>query len=220
MFESLVNLLAQRGHSVTIVSAWKPNKIRENVREIVAISGFEYFPNISILQLRRQGRTNPVPLDLAYVGKSCHNLYHNKQFMALLEENFSVILMDSWLPNCFLGFAEKLGAPFIYLSPAPSRVTLRAFPTVPPDLFPDPDPWGTFSGQRQYERIYRTYLGNDVASIEEIQRKVSFMFMNAHFGLNAKMEEFEKVMEIGGYHCRPAVPLPQVSTLHEHEYVR
>lgn len=216
LFDPLVSELSSRGHDITVVSAWKPLQVKTRVREVVVLPGFEYFPNVSILQLRKDGLVNPVPLDSNYLIRSCHHLYHNPEFVQLLHWNFSLILVDSWLVNCLFGFIAKLNAPFMYLSPAPSKTVLRAFPTVPPGLFPEPDVTRRAQEHKLFEGIYRAYLGKDSPPITDFQQRVSFMFMNAHFGLNPKMDDFSNVLDVGGFHCRPAVPLAPVRIAIQH----
>ena len=56
--------------------------------------------------------------------------------------------------------------------------------------------------------------GGKFKSAAEIQKKqLSMLFVNTHLSINYPLPTSPAVVQVGGMHCRPARPLPQVNLI-------
>lgn len=74
---------------------------------------------------------------------------------------------------------------------------------------------GVISGQYKfppmYDRVVQRYLP-DCPPVLEIEKNVSLILTNTHPSFSYPRTSPPALIEIGGLHCRPAKPLPKVST--------
>ena len=226
--------LADRGHNVTVVSSFKTES-HANIRDIIPIKNFDYFdPQTTGLDIRRKGIWGIIFMDWGPCFSGCHQTYQDPQFQELVNQKFDLVFMDSFGNECFLGFIHKLGAPFVYVAPMPvssfvsHQVGNRLLPSVVP-MFIDGfsremtfvqrlyntiltplTSWGFRRHFSTMEAIYKEYLGNDIPSPDDILGNMSLILSNSHFSYNTPMPTLPDVVEIGGIHCRPGRPLPEV----------
>ena len=225
--------LAERGHQVTVVSSWKTEP-HKNIRDIIPFENFDYFPHLSAIGLREKGVLGMVMIDYKTTLGFCDSVYRNKEFMSLLDEKFNLVMMDGTFNECLLGFVHKLGAPLIIVSPFPVHNVLSM--QLGNRLLPSfvPEPLLTFSHEMDFlerflntivnyvsiwawrrpypmhEKIYRSHLGEDIPSIDEILSNTSLILSNSHFSFTFPRPNLPDVVEIGGSHCRPGRALPKV----------
>lgn len=54
------------------------------------------------------------------------------------------------------------------------------------------------------------HLGKDIPHPKELQKNVSMVLQNGHVTVSHAQPFLPNVIEVGGVHCRPAKPLPEV----------
>ena len=110
--------LADCGHNVTVVSSFK-SEAHKTVQDVTPFEDFDYFPNLSAMELRQAGPLGMVFLDQHFLLQYCDSAYGLEEFMSLLNETFDLVLIDAAYNECLLGFVHKLGAPLIIMNPFP-----------------------------------------------------------------------------------------------------
>ncbi|CAG7734362.1 unnamed protein product [Allacma fusca] len=90
VFSPIVTGLAEKGHQVTVVTAWKPKSEQKNVRELVVLPGFDYFPNISTMKIRKEGIRGMLSQSPEPFLECCRKIYRNPEFQDLLRQPFDV----------------------------------------------------------------------------------------------------------------------------------
>lgn len=63
--------------------------------------------------------------------------------------------------------------------------------------------------------VIRSHLG-DIPHVYDISRNVSFILQNGHSSVSYSRPFLPNVAEIACIHCKPAKPLPKVSTFVAH----
>ena len=228
--------LAEHGHQVTVVSSLK-SEPHANVRDVIPFKNFDYFPNLSAMELRGMGAWGLATLDYNFTLAFCDSVYGHEEFMALLDDKdkFDLVLMDAFGNECLLGFVFKLGAPLIIVSPVPAlsftavQLGTRSAPSFVPEqvvtlsqhmnlpqriLNTIVNSLMYFGFRRPYpihERIYRDRLGQDIPGIDAILASTSMVLSNSHFAFNFPRPNLPDVVEIGGSHCRQGRSLPKVA---------
>lgn len=62
------------------------------------------------------------------------------------------------------------------------------------------------------QTVVRRHLGDDVPNLYEISKNVSFILQNGHVSVSYPRPFMPNVAEIACIHCKPAQPLPKVSS--------
>ncbi|ROT64674.1 hypothetical protein C7M84_017392 [Penaeus vannamei] len=110
----VIKMLKNDIRQVTLVSPFRPSKIRENVREILVpgASLHNYIPNLF------KGKTaGPMAL-MSAAPTLCSEALGKEEVQALLKEEFDVVLISMVISHCFLSIVHKMQVPFIWVSPA------------------------------------------------------------------------------------------------------
>lgn len=237
VFEPVVKALAQKGHSVTVVSYFPQEKPLKNYRDISLIglapirvnnvafdqveSAFEDFITISEMGLEACQKVLTLPAFQEV-------LHHKKKFDVMIVEFFNT--------NCFLSLSYKLAIPFIGIasaSPYPEQEERVGVPFEASFVSHSDLPFDhhmTFSQRlinvlfstalrtvRMYyapkEQTLITKLLGDVPPLEKIAHNASLLLVNTHHSMLRARPLTPAYVEIGGVHIHPEKPLPKVSTL-------
>ena len=236
VFEPLIGGLAERNHTLTIVSPFE-GKTRKNVREIVP-NNFGKSLNANFgnpFELRKKGRLGIISSSFQFIWDACDETYSNSEFRALENEKFDLIFIDAFMNECLYGWLHKMQVPFIMVSPmaAPGSITQAVGNRMPPSFVPVPmmpfsdhmtflerlanvgfillsDLIGELYMKGKIESSYRQHLGEDLPGAFEIVQNASMIFMNSHFTFTFPRPLLPDVIEVGGMHCRPPKPLAKV----------
>ena len=227
--------LAARGHQITVVTSGEPSEPQNNVKEVLVFEAFDYFPHISVLELRKGGILKIIMDDLSHVCDCCHRFYTHPEVQRLLTEEFDLIMHDAISNHCVYGLMHKIGAPIISISTcaATHAIVGNVGNQLPPSFVPDMSApfseemnfWERTAnllimpltnmmfknGVSKLEGIYRHYLGEDCPSADEIAANASLVLVNAHLSFDFSKPLLPNVIEVGGAHCRPGRKLPAVS---------
>lgn len=243
-FDPLISSLAKRGHKVTVLTnersldeRWRNNL---TVTELAPVSSQELmkgFPNP--FEYKKNGKSMAFPFHFVISG--CHKVIQSEIFQNLMivnspQRNFDLIIVDSFLSNCFDGFIHKSGVPFILATttPAPSYISERVGNFLPPSIIPviSFDGYGENNGEMSFvgrlrnfmhfciakvyvqwkiiptlEKVYREYLGDETPGIFEIEQGAKMIFTNSHYSMNFPRPMLPAIVELGGIHCRKPAKL-------------
>ena len=229
--------LAARGHEITVIASGKPSEPVNNVKEILVFEAFDYFPQISVLELRQGGVLKIIMDDASHLCDYCNRFYEHPEVQKLLTEEFDLIMHDAILNHCVYGLMFKIGAPIITISTcaATTAIVGNVGNQLPPSFVPDMS--APFTGEMNFwqrtanllfvpltkmmfkngvsklEKIYRQHLGEDCPSADEIAANASLVLVNAHLSFDFTKPLLPNVIEVGGAHCRPGKKLPEVRIL-------
>lgn len=62
------------------------------------------------------------------------------------------------------------------------------------------------------QSVVRKHLGDEIPPVYELSKNVSFILQNSHFSVSYPRAFMPNVAEIACIHCKPAQPLPNVSS--------
>lgn len=117
----VLEALAERGHQLTVFSAFAEDKQKPNIREV---------PLEMMTYVRRNNRYDwwraqqqdgmtelKETMDLLISHKeTCYeDLMDNREFRTILKErNVDLVIVDGWMSECVYPFLDELGVPFIF----------------------------------------------------------------------------------------------------------
>ncbi|XP_042877955.1 UDP-glucosyltransferase 2-like isoform X2 [Penaeus japonicus] len=229
----VANALADRGNEVTLVSPFRPSKIRDHVREIVVpgISIHDYIPN-----LFKGKSSGPMALMMA-APELCSKALGKEEVQDLLKEQFDVVLISIFFSHCFLSVVHKMQVPFIWVTPGgymgmtdqmmgnPTFTSFTGFILLEakyPLTFTE-RALSTF-GDTLSTFVMNNYAVNwiddtcrsqglcpdDMPRLVDFQYNASLLIQNNVRTLdNPARPVVPSVISAGGIHCGPAQPLPK-----------
>jgi len=234
-YEPLIFGLAKEGHNVTVITSSLSSERHKNVTEILPSPYQEQFGGFGSVS-ERYAKLVFRFLDLDFLAGLCHKVFQNDQFKETIAQEYDLVFTHVFYGSCFYGVLHKIAAPYILFDsfPAPSYLLEDLGSHMPSSFVPYS--LFTFSNEMNYlermgnwlinwmmyvqdklvvnpkmEKIYKKYLGEDLPSVTEIHRGTSLFLMNSHYTSTYHRPVLPDVIEIGGIHCRPANPLPEVS---------
>lgn len=233
-FMSIANALADNNNQVTMVSSYKPSKVRDNVREVVLpdIDIHDFMPNM----FTSDKMTGPLTL-MFNAPLLCSDALEKEEMQSLMEEDFDVIILSIFFSDCFLSVAHKMKVPLIHICPGglfgplTSMVANPSFPSFVGAPIFDFSPPLTFT-QRAINTFFSTvadiYFDNfhfprmeaecrrrglcpdDMPSLSELRYNTSILIVNSVRTIEYPPRPIiPSVVYVGGSHCRPSQPLPQ-----------
>ncbi|KAL7637533.1 UNVERIFIED_CONTAM: hypothetical protein RMT77_012261 [Armadillidium vulgare] len=108
-YMAISEVLAKRGHQVTMVSGDKPTKKVDNIREIVA---HNYSVDPMLVNIFDDSQMNSAFLRETL--NLCMSVLEQPHIQALKKEKFDLIIMSTFFNYCFLSFVHHFKVPFIY----------------------------------------------------------------------------------------------------------
>ncbi|KAK8747105.1 hypothetical protein OTU49_016998 [Cherax quadricarinatus] len=233
-YMGIVNALADDDIQVTMVSSFKPSKVRENVREVV-LTGVELtdiFPNMFT------SRTMSGPLTVMKVMPGlCADALGKEEVQHLLKEDFDLVFLSVFMSDCFLSIVYQLKVPLIYVSPGGLMVQLPLIIGNP--RFPSYDASAVlgfqhpmtfmqrtistlthvamdffffyfFSPRMEAECRRRGLCPDNMPSFWEISSNASLVLINGVQTIDYPARPYvPAVIHCGGIHLRPSQPLSQ-----------
>jgi glucuronosyltransferase len=153
----------------------------------------------------------------------------------VLKKKFDMVVINVILGQCFYGLAVKNAAPLVLLAsfPIPNSILRDLGSFAPTSILPYPMlnlneemsfrdrtlnfavDWINFFVHEfidtpKAEEVYRKQLGNDYPGVREIHRNVSLVLVHTDPLVTHMRPLMRDVVEVGGLHCRPPLPLPKV----------
>lgn len=235
VYDPLIFELAQRGHSMTVISPYNSPKPHKNIRDIIGISEKDIASLVpNMVQLRLENKVSNPFENLTMHETVCRAYYELPEVKAITKEKFNLVIVSSFINECTFGLIHRLDTPFMFVTtfaPLPWTAAITGTPS-PPSFVPLPffnsndkmnflERVKNFAAQLGFktfsdiayapemEKVYRDYMGEDTPSIAEIEKNVSLILSNSHFTLNYPRPYLPDIVEVGGMHCRPSQPLPK-----------
>ncbi|XP_059612720.1 UDP-glycosyltransferase UGT5-like [Phlebotomus argentipes] len=235
---SLMKGLAQAGHNVTIVAAYKQEIPVENMREIVvAMTPADSLSEI-LYQLTNKSPSEQIRDVLAYGLLFTDETLSDPNVKDLMSsgESFDLVIIEIFYSESLLGFGRIFNAPVIGFSTfgaAKSSTDLNGSPSplsyVPHFQFTFSDRMSFMQRLRNvllttYENVYMDMYYDDKQTalynkhfpdpkpdLKDIWKtKMPLVLLNSHFSLNHPRPYLPSMVEIGGFHIkRKPKPLPK-----------
>lgn len=237
---ALMKELARRGHEVTVINPFPQKKPLKNYRDIDT-SGTEdivkdLVPNL--FEMADLSVWESITLTNKF-GQMLTNLtlqHPNVKKLIASDEQFDLVIMESFLNDAHLGFAHRFKAPCVALSTfGASRWTNDMVGTPSPTSYV-PHPFLSFTDRMSFvQRIgnmlmtimdavlghvldfpvqsamYEASFPDPKPPLEELRRTaVSLVLLNNHFSLSYPRPYVPNMVEVGGMHVnRKPKPLPE-----------
>ncbi|KAJ8972841.1 hypothetical protein NQ314_000005 [Rhamnusium bicolor] len=238
VFLPLMKSLAQKGHSVTVISHFPLSKPVPNYKDIdLGGSSQVLLDIIDIKPTNRFDKINNI-LPLSYMANiSCEIGLSSKavqNFMKTKEE-FDLMIIEFFNSDCFLSLYYKIKAPIVGITSStlmPWSSERFANPThtayIPNNCMDYSDKMTflerlentvvTLYHQYHYEyytlsrdeQIARKFLGRKASQITSFIKNSGILLTNTHFSLNLPRPLVPNVVEVGGIHIGGIRPLPKV----------
>lgn len=174
-------------------------------------------------ELKLENRFLPILWNTSLVDIGCHRLYEDVEIKYLMKglKKFDLAIVSGLQNECALGLVYHFKIPHIYLTTtaAPNFVVSRFGHYFPTSVVPSP--YTTFDDHMSfpertinflvetallilarvylyphYEDIYRSYLGPDTPSIDEIDDNVGVILMNSHYVMSSPRPLLPNVIEV------------------------
>ncbi|XP_058824919.1 UDP-glucosyltransferase 2 [Topomyia yanbarensis] len=236
-FWELAKGLIPRGHNITFVSGFQPDFAMNGLQEITPSGLVEYIRNYTNWDLLGARIRGDLPLSIwdvfRYAWQACDATLEDKEAMDLLGRKFDLLILDGAYPECALGLAYRLGAPYMYINTV-------GFFTGTMSLAGNPSPYSTnpvfyrpltddmdffqrvmntifsafiipvhYSSLTVLQAVVRRHLGSDIPNVWDLSRNVSFILQNGHATVTYPRPNLPNIAEIACIHCKPAGPLPK-----------
>ena len=238
VYMPIVEGLAEKGHSVTVVSPFVPKSKAKNIREI-AIGSLE-IDDINFFQIRFiQSLLGIAPRFWIY-GSVLFEIYDkmmsNDEFRRMQrDEQFDLVLIDAIFNDFCLSIADLWQVPIITVSASIGPPWVIENMGVPHNLASHPSTWTEYGNQMSFnQRFFNTlelvlattfrnlFILNPLNSkirkdfpkartIQEVERNVSLCIVTSHPALNWPRPLPPTVIEVNGLHMQPPKPLPSVT---------
>lgn len=120
LYTQMFDILIAKGHNLTVVGFHHHQQTHPNFGEVLLGDGSEdkdpEFLSIGQFEMpQRMRRLRGVFFWVEFYERSCIGTHENEKFRKFLEENnkFDLLLVQYFLPECFLGVVKKYDIPYI-----------------------------------------------------------------------------------------------------------
>ncbi|KAJ9582123.1 hypothetical protein L9F63_003537, partial [Diploptera punctata] len=192
MFEPYVKELASRGHQVVVVSHFPQESPIKNLRDISLVGSVDIdsVNRINVNDVLGATFFKTVEEELKELTESCNKTlsFHTVQEFMHSNENFDVVIVETFNTDCFIPFAHKFKAPLI------EGVLLTLYNGVESLVT---------------QKYVNHHFGYDTPPLSELARNTSLILVNTHFSLNRPRPLLPNIVEVGGIHIKPIKKLPK-----------
>uniref|UniRef100_A0A182K1U4 FAD-binding PCMH-type domain-containing protein n=1 Tax=Anopheles christyi TaxID=43041 RepID=A0A182K1U4_9DIPT len=237
---ALMKELAQNGHEVTMISPFPlknaPKTYRDvnieyktNLFEDVMDKVFENIDDSLVEKMMKLGN---------FVEVITNNTLSSPEVQGLLQsdETFDLLVLEIFLDDAFLGFADRFNCPVVGMSTFGASSWVNSLTGSPQPLSYVPHPMSSFTDKMNFwqrlgnvlftafdetlitgmcnpinQKYYNHFFPNATRSYEEMRRHgVSLVLINSHFSLSFPRPYLPNLIEVGGFHVNRKVnPLPE-----------
>ncbi|XP_059480751.1 UDP-glycosyltransferase UGT5-like isoform X2 [Neocloeon triangulifer] len=225
-FNALTVELANRGHELTVVTAYPMKETPKNYRQIDAKVAREIFGAHNVVEASTEGFWTRVSKwrESAEFFFICSKTLKIPEVEALKNEKFDLLLVSMFFNDCAYPFAWLNKAPMISLAPTGVATHFELGmgnpePTsyVPNVFLPFTDQMAHFINFIRFcfffpavEEDIKEFFGPDAPSVMEMQKNTSLLIVNGHFSLNYPRPFVPAIIEAGGMQIQKDVkPLPK-----------
>ena len=235
VYMPLMEALAEKGHSITVVSSFVAKKKVENIREVfvrsVEVEDVDFF-----LIRKFQFTAGIIPrlwITGDIISSVYDNLLDNQEFRQLQSnEQFDLVVVVALFNDFCLSIADLWKVPIVTISPSVGPPWILNNMGVPhhlasnPTVYTDYDNRMTFSQRlaNTLELIVLTAARNaliinplnsklrrdfsEIRTIQEVEKNISLCIVVSHPTLNYPRPLPPTVIEVTGLHIKPPKPLP------------
>ncbi|XP_055629658.1 UDP-glucosyltransferase 2-like [Toxorhynchites rutilus septentrionalis] len=221
--QNLLKGLAERGHQVTMVSAFKLPKPVKNYRE-VTIPGEDYASELTkkfLLGVNNPLKTLPVMMQKTM--ESANNTINHPQFLELKKEKFDLVIVGIFVVDYVLGLGPHFDAPTVAIwSSGLSKITAdlvgnpRSISTVPSAMLGRQDSMSFMPRLKNFlvsmaenvfvlfstykQRVYYNwnFPSDRYPSYDDVRKNVSLLLLNTHYSQAGPRPYLPNVVEVGG----------------------
>lgn len=145
-----------------------------------------------------------------------------------------MVIIDSIFPDCALGLAAVLRAPVMYFNTMTNLLDTIALTGSPAPWSITPNFALPFTNRMSFlqrvgnaamhslakalqsivtfacHHLIQKHLSKEIPHPQELAKNVSVVLQNGHVTVSHAQPFLPNVIEVGGVHCRPSKPLPEV----------
>ncbi|XP_015838653.2 UDP-glycosyltransferase UGT5-like [Tribolium castaneum] len=228
---TLMNHLAEKGHRVTVISPFlDENPAKNNSYQNVVLTGLDDLKDT--VNMFDYVNTNELLFIVLSIKKSLEMtelvLNHtNVQYLLQSNEKFDLVIMERFVNEAYVGFAEHFNCPYIVLSTFGTNPWINVLTgnPAPPSYIPNPS-MPLSSKMNFWERqlntlmyIYVHFLHNFYAfpgqkllyekyfnastNFYDVLYRPSLVLLNSHPVTNQPVPYVPNMIDIGGFHIKP-----------------
>lgn len=238
VFSALTSELALRGHDVTVVTPYPIKNPPEKYRQIDLPEVYKSIEALDTMGLHTKSYVSQFWTSWDLMG-SCAKIVEVPEIKNLLNEKFDLIINSIIFNECTMPFSYHNKAPLILISPSSSLMwnsetmgNPEPSSYVPSIMFPYSDHMNFYQRATnafatnliaflrnvihlpRMNAVARDFFGEDIPSIQELERNASLAILNNHVSLNYPRPLLPNVIEAGGMHNKKKLdPLPKVRKL-------
>jgi glucuronosyltransferase len=242
----IVEVLAEKGHQVTVVTPFAPDSQMENIKEIVLDRNPLEELNTNWFQIQNQNALEKFQWTITVfqtaMTEGYIHLMNNQEFKEIVQARaVDFVIVDAILNDFVLPIVEHMNVPYIYYSPASNVPWVMDAFQVPQEYASVPVGMGDGGSQMTFmQRVGNVMAGelffllrkvlwlntiDDLARkdfpnsrpIIEIERDAQLCILNSHPATAWTRPLTQNVIPIPALHTRPAKSLPEVRTLTSHK---
>ncbi|XP_077283124.1 UDP-glycosyltransferase UGT5-like [Arctopsyche grandis] len=232
-YEPLLRNLAELGHNLTIFTHFPmidpPKTYHEHLLKIE--TGQECADIISFNP--RQGQLSELLTTwklFSFSVESCRKFVNNSAGKLDSNESYDAILIEHFVGDCSMGFANRFGSPIVALSveyPLPwfgDRLSTVDNPSYVPNFYHKSRGNMDFLSRLQNtlsaltykvlynvavqmpeQRILEGHFGSDMPKLKDSAKNTTMLLSNTHFSLNGVYPKNANVVEVGGFHIKQSI---------------
>uniref|UniRef100_A0A182IX03 Aldehyde oxidase n=1 Tax=Anopheles atroparvus TaxID=41427 RepID=A0A182IX03_ANOAO len=238
---ALMKELALDGHDVTVISPFRLSNPPENYRHVEIVYNTRMFEDIMDEVFERiDDSIVQKMMELGnFVNEIANTTLTSPEVQTLLhseEETFDLLVLEIFLDDVFLGFADHFNCPVVGMSTFGASSWVNSLTGSPQPLSYVPHPMSGFTDKMNFwqrlgnvlftafdetmltvmcdpiqQRYYKEFFPNANRSLAEMRRHgVSLVLVNSHFSLSFTRPYLPNLIEVGGFHVnRKVKPLPE-----------
>ena len=240
-FMPIVEALAEKGHQVTVVTPFAPDRQKENINEIVLDRNSLEELNTDWFKIQNQNFAEKIKWTVTVFQTTMKEGYitlmNNKEFIEIVRNRaVDLVVVDAILNDFVLPIVDHLNVPYIFYSPASNVPWVLNALSVPHEYASVPVGVGDCGSQMTFMQRVKNIFSAELffllrkvmwfnvieeliekdfpnsRSILEIERDAELCILNSHPATAWARPLPQNVIPIPALHTRPAKPLPQVRT--------
>ncbi|XP_052892955.1 UDP-glycosyltransferase UGT4-like [Anopheles moucheti] len=237
---SLMKELAQDGHEVTVISPFPLKKAPKNYRDVNIVYHTRLFDEIMDEVFDKID--DSIVEKMMELGNFMHEITNTTlaspevQSLINSEETFDLVVLEIFLNDAFLGFADRFNCPVVGMSTFGASAWVNSLTGSPQPLSYVPHPMTGLTDKMNFwqrlgnvlftafdeallkvmcdpiqQMYYKQYFPNATRTLDEMRRNgVSLVLINSHFSLSFPRPYLPNLIEVGGFHVNRKInPLPE-----------
>ncbi|XP_049545914.1 UDP-glycosyltransferase UGT5-like [Anopheles darlingi] len=237
---ALMKELAHDGHEVTVISPFPLKNAPKTYRHVEITYNSSLFDDImdEVFERVDDNFFQKMKEIVSFIEEIVNSTLTSPAVQKLLnsDESFDLLVMEVFLDDVFLGFADRFNCPVVGMSTFGASTWVNALTGSPQPLSYVPHPMTAFTDRMNFwerlgnvmftafdeilmasagipvqQRYYDKFFPNANRSLSEMRRHgVSLILVNSHFSLSFPRPYLPNLIEVGGFHVNRKVnPLPE-----------